>query len=72
MLSGLPAASHKGGCGDCSGAGSTRMFSKFQRLPWWEKRSSEVQALRMTSIASSKRSEASSSGMQKASNSALR
>ena len=72
MLSPLPAASQSGGCGRCTGAGSTTTSSKCQRRPWWLKRPSLVQARRITAIASSKRSHASSGGMQKPSNSAAR
>ena len=48
------------------------MLSKCQRGPWCENRPSLVQALRITAIASSKRSVDSAIGMQKPSNSLKR
>ena len=70
--SGLPAAIQIGGCGFCAVGGSTMMSSKFQNLPWCEKRSFVVQDLMMSARPSSKRSSASSIGMQKLANSLWR
>ena len=70
--SGWPAAIQIGGCGFCFVGGSTTMFSKFQNLPWCEKRSSLVHAFRITDSNSSKRSSASAIGMQKPENSLCR
>ena len=48
------------------------MFSKRQRLPWWEKRSGLDHALRRKASVSSKRSVASSIGIEKPANSLSR
>ena len=62
------AASQTGGCGDWSGFGSTSTPSYFQKRPWYDMRSCRQEASTI-STHSRKRSELSSTGTPKASNS---
>ena len=72
MDSGWPAPIQNGGCGFWAVGGSTTTFSNCQCLPRCDQGASDVQALTMTASASSKRSSASSMGMQKPANSLCR
>ncbi len=68
----LPAPIQIGGCGFCAVGGSTTMSSNAQYFPRWEKGSSAVHALRMTSRHSSNLASASSIGTRNPANSLYR